>query len=48
MKNWKIVIEYKGKTLSIELEARSYADAYIEVELKYPGCVIKSISEVRN
>lgn len=48
MKNWKVVINYQNKTLTIELEARSYADAYIEMELRYPGCTIKSISEIRN
>jgi hypothetical protein len=47
MKNWKVKIEYKNKTLEIVLKATSYAEAYIAAEIKHPGCVVKSVSEIR-
>jgi len=47
MKNWKIKIEYNNKTIEILIEARTYSDAYISAEIKYPGCVVKSVSEIR-
>jgi hypothetical protein len=47
MKKWKVTLEYNGRTIYITLKASSYADAYIKSELEYPGCVIKSISELR-
>jgi hypothetical protein len=47
MKNWKITIEYKGKVMEIMVEAKLFSDAYVAAELKYPGCVVKSVSEIR-
>jgi hypothetical protein len=29
------------------LQASFYSDAYVSAELKYPGCTIKSIVELR-
>jgi hypothetical protein len=48
MKTWKVTIEHTGKTLSIIIEASSYADAFVKVETEYHGCVIKSITEIRD
>lgn len=47
MKNWKVKIEYKNKTIDVVIEAQTYSDAYIKAEIKYPGCVVKSVSEIR-
>jgi hypothetical protein len=47
MKNWKVKIEHTNKTLEVRVKATSYAEAYITAELKYPGCVVKSVSEIR-
>jgi hypothetical protein len=47
MKNWKVKIEYESKTMEVVFEATSYAEAYIKAEIHYPGCVVKSISEVK-
>jgi len=47
MKKWKVIIEFEKGTLEILLEAAFYSEAYIEAEKKYPGCVVKSITEVR-
>jgi hypothetical protein len=47
MKTWKVKIEYESKTLEVLFEATSYAEAYIKAEIKYPGCLVKSVSEVR-
>jgi hypothetical protein len=48
MKNWKVTIEYKNKTIEVIIEAKTYSEAYIKTEIKYFGCVIKSVSEIRN
>lgn len=47
MKNWKIRIEYENKTLEVVLYATSYPEAYIAAEIKYPGCIVQSVSEIR-
>jgi hypothetical protein len=47
MKRWKIIIEYKGNTMEIIVDAKFYSDAYLEAERKFPGCIIKSILEIR-
>jgi hypothetical protein len=47
MKNWKVKIEYKNKTMEIILQANTYSEAYIAAEMKYAGCVVKSVSEIR-
>jgi hypothetical protein len=48
MKNWKVIIEHKGRVVEIKIEARYYSDAYLEASKKYPGCVVKSISQIRD
>jgi hypothetical protein len=48
MKNWKVTIEYAGKIMSVMIEASSYADAYVKIETAYQGCVVKSITEIRD
>jgi hypothetical protein len=47
MRNWKIMIELNGKKMEIFTKATSYAEAFIYAEIHYPGCVVKSISEIR-
>jgi hypothetical protein len=47
MKRWKVIIELQNKTLEVLTEAKTYSEAYINVEIQYPGCKIKSVSEVR-
>jgi hypothetical protein len=47
MKKWKIILEFEERTMEISIEASSYSNAFIESEKKYPGCVVKSISEIR-
>jgi hypothetical protein len=47
MKNWKVKIEYQSKTIEVVITATSYAEAYIKAEINYPGCVVKSISELK-
>ena len=47
MKNWKVIIEHKNKTLEVIIEAKTYSEAYIKAEIKYLGCVVKSVSEIR-
>jgi len=47
MKNWKVVIEYQNKTIDAIIMAKTYSEAYIKAGTDYPGCVIKSVSEVR-
>jgi hypothetical protein len=47
MKKWKVTIELEGKVLEVITEAKFYSEAYISTELKYPGCIIKSVSEIR-
>jgi hypothetical protein len=47
MKNWKVIIEDKGKTMELKIAARYYSDAYLEANKKHPGCTVKSISEIR-
>ncbi|HYG49648.1 MAG TPA: hypothetical protein VD905_02045 [Flavobacteriales bacterium] len=48
MKNWKVIIDYKGKRMEITVEAVSYPDAYVNTEIQYPGCTIISITEIRD
>ena len=48
MKNWKVTIEHAGKTVSVIIEASSYADAYVKIETAYQGCIVKSITEMRD
>lgn len=47
MKSWKIIIIHNEQVKEIIIEAQYYSDAYVNAELKYPGCIIKSISEIR-
>jgi hypothetical protein len=47
MKHWKVIIELENKTQEIFVEGKSYSDAYVKAEIKYPGCKIKSVSEIR-
>lgn len=47
MKRWKIIIELKNKTQEVIIEGKSYSDAYVNAEIKYPDCKIKSVSEIR-
>ncbi|MGQ0827657.1 MAG: hypothetical protein ACT4ON_04610 [Bacteroidota bacterium] len=46
MKDWKVKIEHKKKVMTISIKASSYADAYIKTGVKYPGCIVKSISDM--
>lgn len=48
MKNWKIIIDCEGKTIEITVEAKYYSDAYVSAEVKYPGCTVLSITEIRS
>lgn len=47
MKNWKVIIDHEGKRLEVTMEAANYPDAYVNIEIKYPGCQIISITEIR-
>lgn len=47
MKRWKVIIELKNQTQEIIVEGNSYSDAYVNAEIKFPGCKIKSVSEIR-
>jgi hypothetical protein len=47
MKNWKVKIEYENKTQDVTIKATTYSEAYIKAEIDYPGCVVKSVSEIR-
>lgn len=55
MKNWKVTIEYETKVSEVIIKAKCYSHAYVKaagayakVGLKYPGCIVKSISEIKN
>lgn len=48
MKHWKVIIDHENVRMTITIEAQSYPDAYVKTGLKYPGCTIVSISEIRN
>ena len=47
MKRWKVVIQKDNINKEIEVEAISYADAYIKAGTLYPGYDIKSVTEIR-
>ncbi len=47
MDNWKISIEHCGEIIELDLEAKSYADAFIKVGMHYPSCSIISIKPIR-
>jgi hypothetical protein len=47
MRNWKVTIEYKNRIMEVIIQANAYPEAYIAAELKYPGCVVKGVSEIR-
>jgi hypothetical protein len=47
MKTYKVIIEYENQILEIYTEAKFYSEAYIAIEIKYPGCIIRSLLEVR-
>ncbi len=47
MKNWKVVLECKGDVIEETVAAQYYSDAYFIVEKKYPGCIVKSITEIK-
>jgi hypothetical protein len=48
MKNWKVTILYQGTESDVTLQAPYYSDAFVGAELKYPGCQVKCIVEIRN
>lgn len=48
MKKWKVIIEHDGKEVEIITEARYYSDAFVNAEMQYPGCRVKSITEMKN
>lgn len=47
MRVWEFKIKHEGNLLNIRIEAKYYYDACLETQKKYPGCVIKNISEIR-
>lgn len=48
MRKWKVIIEHEGYLLELIIEAKYYSDAYIDAEKKHPGCIVKSIFEIRS
>jgi hypothetical protein len=46
MKNWTAIINYLGNILEVRIRARSYENVYRRLEKMYPGCLIKSITEI--
>lgn len=47
MRKWKVIIEHEGKEIEIITKAMYYSDAYVEAEIKYPGCRVKNITEIK-
>jgi hypothetical protein len=47
MKKWKVIIELEGKEVELITEARYYSDAFVNAETQYPGCRVKSITEIK-
>ena len=47
MKNWKVLIQYEGRTIEIFVEAYYYSTAKYTAEAQYPGCRVCSITEER-
>jgi len=45
---WQITIRFEGELLNARIEAMYQYDAYIEVQKKYPGCIIKKVAETKN
>ncbi len=48
MRNWKVIIEYKGKLLKVIVDTKYYSDPYEKAEKEYPGCTVKNISEIED
>lgn len=48
MKFWQVILKYNDITLRIKIEADSFSAAFIKAEEMYPGCIIKSVSEIRS
>lgn len=48
MKRWKVVIKYNDVTFEIKIEADSFSAAFTKAEEAYPGCMVKSVSEIRS
>lgn len=47
MRRWKITVEFENRIFEEIIESVSYTEAYINIEVLYPGCRVLSISEVR-
>ncbi len=48
MKKWKVIIEYEDKVVEIIMETKYYSDAYVNAVTNYPGCKVKSITEIKS
>lgn len=48
MRSWKVIIECNDKKIEIIVKAPYYSDAYKEAEKKYPGCIVKNVSEIKS
>ena len=46
MSHWKVLLEHCGTVIELEIEARSYADAYIKAGISYPNCSVISIKPI--
>lgn len=47
-REWELLIRYEGETLNTKIEAVFQYDAFIEVQKKYPGCVVMKASEIKS
>jgi hypothetical protein len=45
MTNWKVKAVHKNKSIEFSVKAKTYAEAYIKAQLKYPECRIMSIQK---
>jgi hypothetical protein len=45
---WEIIIRYEGKSITTTIDSVYQYDAYIELQKKYPGCIVKKISEIKS
>jgi hypothetical protein len=46
MTNWKVTLENNGATVEFTLKAKTYADAFINAQSKYPAGRITSIKPI--
>jgi hypothetical protein len=46
MRTCKVFFEYEGKVSEEIVETVYYSESYIIIEKKYPGCIVKNISEI--